>query len=169
MFEVGGANGEPNQVSLGYNENGVPWTIGWGGTMTIPEHRVKALASYSRPVTKKGLRSFLGAISFYRRHVDLLAKNTAVLSPSTAKLAPSKVIWSGEIKSAFISICNLSVNHTPPRRCSECSYRCFWTGDWRCSPGEKRWRMGSSCILQPADSWGEAVVLCHRTSNVGSS
>ena len=25
--------------------------------------------------------------------------------------------------------------------------------------------MGSSCILQPADSWGEAVVLCHRTSN----
>ena len=75
------------------------------GTMSIPDHRVQALRQYNRPVTKKGLRSFLGAISFYWRYVKLLATETAVLSPSTAKLSPSRVIWTGEMESAFTSIC----------------------------------------------------------------
>ena len=74
------------------------------GTTTIPDCRVKALASYSKLVTKKGLRSFLGAISFYRGYVDPFAKDTAVLSPSTAKLALSKVLWTGEMESAFTNI-----------------------------------------------------------------
>ena len=82
------------------------------GTITIPDYRVKSLASYSKPVTKKGLRSFLGAISFYRRYVDLLAKDTAVLSPSTAKLAPSKVLWTGELESAFTNICKCIIANT---------------------------------------------------------
>ena len=62
------------------------------GTMSIPDHRVQALRQYNRPVTKKGLRSFLSATSFYRRYVKLLGTEKAVLSPSTAKLAPSRVI-----------------------------------------------------------------------------
>ena len=73
--------------------------------MSITEHRVQALRQYNRPVTKKGLHSFLGAISFYRHYVKLLATETAVLSPSTAKLAPSRVIWTREMESAFTSIC----------------------------------------------------------------
>ena len=32
------------------------------GTMSISRHRVQALAAYTMPSTKKGLRSFLGAI-----------------------------------------------------------------------------------------------------------
>ena len=32
------------------------------GSMTIPEKRVEALTGYTRPTTKRGLRSFLGAI-----------------------------------------------------------------------------------------------------------
>ena len=46
------------------------------GTMSVPEHRLEALASYSRPVTKKGLRAFLGAVGLYRRYVDLLARHS---------------------------------------------------------------------------------------------
>ena len=80
------------------------------GTMTIPDHRVQSLANNSRPVTKKGLRSFLGAISFYRRYVDLLAKETTVLSPSMAKLAPSRVLWIEEMELAFTNICELISN-----------------------------------------------------------
>ena len=80
------------------------------GTMTILDHRVQCLANYSRPVTKKGIRSFLGAISFYRRYVDLLAKETAVLSPSTSKLAPSRVLWTKEMELAFTNICELISN-----------------------------------------------------------
>ena len=44
-----------------------------GGSMSVPEHRVEALAQYTKPTTKKGLRAFLGAVGFYRRYVELLA------------------------------------------------------------------------------------------------
>ena len=75
--------------------------------MSIPAKRVEALANYTRPSTKRGLRSFLGAISFYIRYVELLASQTAILSPSTSKLAPSKVLWTREMESAFHYICKL--------------------------------------------------------------
>ena len=75
------------------------------GTMAVPEHRAEALANYSRPTTKKGLRSFLGAVGFYRRYVELLAKHTAILSPLTAKLAPSRIAWTKEGELAFTNIC----------------------------------------------------------------
>ena len=35
------------------------------GKMSVPAHRVKALTEYTPPVTKKGLRAFLGSIGFY--------------------------------------------------------------------------------------------------------
>ena len=47
------------------------------GTMSIPEHRAEALANYSKPTTKKGLRVFFGAVGLYGRYVELLAKHTA--------------------------------------------------------------------------------------------
>ena len=80
------------------------------GCMSIPSKRVEALTNYTKPTTKRGLRSFLGAISFYRQYVELLALQTAVLSPSTSKLAPSKVLWTGEMDSAFHSICEYISN-----------------------------------------------------------
>ena len=87
------------------------------GTTTIPDKRVDALRKYTKPTTKKGLRSFLGAVSFYRRYVQLLAKDTALLSPATSNLAPTKVSWTEDMESAFYRICE-SVNndyvHTIP-------------------------------------------------------
>ena len=78
-------------------------TVG-NGTITIPDKRVQALLRYTKPTTKKGLRSFLGAVSFYRRYVELLATDTAVLSPATSKLAPAKVSWTEDMESAFHNI-----------------------------------------------------------------
>ena len=75
------------------------------GCMCIPSQRVEALKQYTRPTSKKDLRSFLGSISFYRRYVELLASEKAVLSPSSAKLAPTKVLWTKDMESAFIKIC----------------------------------------------------------------
>ena len=80
------------------------------GFMTIPAKRAEALTNYTRPTTKKGLRSFLGAISFYRRYVEKLASQIAVLSPSTSKLAPSKVLWTTEMETAFHNICEFNSN-----------------------------------------------------------
>jgi len=47
-----------------------------GGRMSLPSHRAEAFREYSKPVTKKGLRSFLGAIGFYRRYVRQLHGDT---------------------------------------------------------------------------------------------
>ena len=80
------------------------------GTMSIPQHRVEALTAYTKPVTKKGLRSFLGTIGFYRRYVKLLAKETAVLSTLTPKLAPSRMVWTRERELAFHNICMCIAN-----------------------------------------------------------
>jgi len=66
-----------------------------GGRMALPEHRAEAFRNYTRPVTKKGLRSFIGAVSFYRRYIRQLASETAKLTPLTSKLAPSKADASG--------------------------------------------------------------------------
>ena len=58
------------------------------------------------PSTKKGLRSFLGAIGFYRSYVEQLAKETAILTPLTSKLAPAWIVWMEERELAFHTICN---------------------------------------------------------------
>ena len=86
--------------------------------MAIPDKRAEALTKYTKPTTKRGLRFFLGAINFYQRYVELLASDTAVLSPATSKLAPSKVLWMEEMESAFHSIrecisnsCILTIPH----------------------------------------------------------
>ena len=71
------------------------------GCMSILSKRLETLTHYTKPMTKRGLRSFLGAISFYRLYIKLLASQKAVLSPSTSKLAPSKVLRTGEMESAF--------------------------------------------------------------------
>ena len=75
------------------------------GTMAVPEHRAEALANYSRPTTKNGLRSLLGAVGFYHRYVELLAKHTAILSLLTVKLAPSRIVWTKQGELAFTNIC----------------------------------------------------------------
>ena len=78
------------------------------GTMSIPQHRVEALAVYTKPCTKKGLRSFLGAVEFYRRYVEQLAEQTAVLTPLTSKLAPSRFVWTEERELTFSKCMHIS-------------------------------------------------------------
>jgi len=81
-----------------------------GGRMALPRHRAEAFKKYSLPTTKKGLRSFIGAVSFYRRYVKQLASETAKLTPLTSKLAPLKVVWSREGELAFHNIVSLICN-----------------------------------------------------------
>jgi len=66
-----------------------------GGKMALPAHRAEVFRHYSRPTSKKGLRSFLGAVSFYRRYLHQLA---------------SKVVWSSEGELAFRTICVMIAN-----------------------------------------------------------
>jgi len=88
-----------------------------GGRMMVPEKRVEAIRTYKKPATKKGLRAFLGVVSFYRRYIAMLAKETATLSPATFKGAPSRVQWTRDMERAFIAIrecvCDTVMLHVP--------------------------------------------------------
>ena len=72
-----------------------------GGELAVPAHRAAAMADYIQPRTKKQLRSFLGAAGYYRQFVEGFAKLSAVLTPWTAKSAPSVVSWTAEGRRAF--------------------------------------------------------------------
>jgi len=54
------------------------------GRRSIPNRRVEAIKNFVKIKTNKFLRSFLSLVSFYRRYEDMLANDTATLSPSTA-------------------------------------------------------------------------------------
>ena len=81
------------------------------GQMSIPAHRCTALATYTRPKTKKGLRAFLGSVGFYRCYLDKLAHWTSVLTPKTSRQAPPIVEWTGEDEVAFRNICMFFCSH----------------------------------------------------------
>ena len=71
------------------------------GSMAVPEKRAQALLNYTRPMMKRGLRSFLGAVSFYRRYVRLLASDTATLSPATSKCSNVNISTRGAARSSL--------------------------------------------------------------------
>ena len=82
-----------------------------GGVLAVPEHRAAAMADFIQPKTKKQLRSFLGAASYYRKFVKGYANMSSVLSPATSKPAPSVVQWNKEMLEAFnaIKVCLVHV------------------------------------------------------------
>ena len=75
-----------------------------GGELAVPAHRAAAMAEYKQPQTKRQLRSFLGAASYYRQFVQGYAKLSSVLTPLTTKSAPSVVCWTTEGLEAFIGL-----------------------------------------------------------------
>ena len=74
------------------------------GQLTLPKHRVHALANYHKPMTKKRLRAFLGSVGLYRRYARQLASKTAILTPHMTKQAPPRVVWDDKGESAFQAI-----------------------------------------------------------------
>jgi len=76
--------------------------------MSIPEGRVQG--NYTKHRTKKGQRTFLGVVSFYRRYINRLAKYTATLFPATVKAEPSVVVWNEDMSKSFHTIRDLVCN-----------------------------------------------------------
>ena len=44
------------------------------GKLSVPRDRAEAMANFQWPVTKRGLRSFLGSVSYYRRFIPRIAE-----------------------------------------------------------------------------------------------
>ena len=87
------------------------------GKVAVPEARVKAMAEYGRPVTKKQLRSFLGSVGYYRSFVDGFSKLSSVLTPATSLASPHRIHWTQGMDEAFrklrVSLCSRVVLHVP--------------------------------------------------------
>ena len=86
------------------------------GELAVPAHRAAAMSEYIQPRTKKQLRSFLGAASYYRKFIKGYARLSSVLSPWTSKSAPSVVEWTEEglgifkvIKVSLVNLCKLTI------------------------------------------------------------
>ena len=80
------------------------------GQLAVPEHRATAMKEYKQPVSKKDLRSFLVAMSYYRRFIPHFAEYSSVLSPATSKKASGVVQWSEEMLAAFSSLTDILCN-----------------------------------------------------------
>ena len=87
-----------------------------GGELAVPAHRAAAMADYKQPQTKRQLRSFLGAASYYRQFVQGYARLSSVLTPMTTKSAPCVVCWTVEgleaftrLKVSLVDVCVLTV------------------------------------------------------------
>ena len=135
------------------------------GNMSIPQHRTTALANYTKPNTKRGLRAFLGSVGFYRRYLPHLAEFTSTLTPLTSKQAPQRVEWTGEGVSAFRHICDFFCD--PPNLCvplpsdvlsivSDAGQGYGWS-----SPSAERWGVVSIRLLLQAAPGGGTPLLRH--------
>ena len=87
-----------------------------GGQVAVPRHRATAMENFRQPRTRKDMRSFLGAMSYYRRFIKGFASFSGILSPATSKSAPNVVDWSSIMLDAFnklkcklVSVCMLTI------------------------------------------------------------
>ena len=73
-----------------------------GGGVVKPQlSKVDAIRRCPPPTTKRGVRSFLGLVGWYRRFIPDFSSRAAVLTDLTRKNAPNKVRWTESCEQAF--------------------------------------------------------------------
>ena len=58
----------------------------------------------SKPKTKKDLKSFLGAVGFYRKYIDRFAERAKSLTDMTRKGEPNGLNWSASADEAYLAL-----------------------------------------------------------------
>ena len=71
------------------------------GEVTIPEAKVTAIREYVRPKTQRDVRAFLGTTGYYRKFIREYAAKAKPLTASLRKSEPMKVVWTGDMETAF--------------------------------------------------------------------
>ena len=73
----------------------------WSGEVRPDPKKIEAIRSFTKPSTKKSMRSFLGLLNFYRKFVPNLAKHVASLTDLLKKSMPDKICWTVELNELF--------------------------------------------------------------------
>ena len=77
------------------------------GQISPADLKVKAIEQFSRPVTKRNVRQFLGLAGYYRKYVKDFASHSFNLSEATRKSAPEKVVWTPALDNEFVYLKNM--------------------------------------------------------------
>ena len=80
------------------------------GRVAVPEDRATAIADFVRPMTKKGVRAFLGTSGYYRKFIPDFGKLAKPLTMMTRKAEHDQVHWTLEGEQAFKLIRKLLSN-----------------------------------------------------------
>ena len=72
-----------------------------GGKIVPVDAKVQAIAAMDKPITKKGLRRFLGMASYYRRFIPRYADLAADLHTATSKKTGNTIKWISQRVKAF--------------------------------------------------------------------
>ena len=72
------------------------------GKVSPAELKVKAVADFQLPTTKKGVRQFLGLTGYYRRFIPNFAEHSFHLTEATRKTAPDRVVFSDLLYDEFM-------------------------------------------------------------------
>ena len=76
------------------------------GMVSPAELKVQAVRQFTRPVTKKQVRQFLGLTGYYRRFVPQYASQSFNLTETTRKSSPERVAWNEALECEFVYLKN---------------------------------------------------------------
>ncbi len=105
---------KPSKCQFGFrNMNFVGHTVG-SGVLRPGESKVKAVQEASKPQTKRQVKSFLGLIGFFRKHVPNFASVAVPLTALTKKgLLPNRVFTTTCIQCSQTQFDNSPILHMP--------------------------------------------------------
>ena len=73
-----------------------------GGTVAVPQARVKAIKNFKKPVTKKDMRAFLGMTGYYHRFIKNYGDRAWNLTKATTRDAPKVINWTTDMTNDFM-------------------------------------------------------------------
>ena len=91
----------PSKCMLGFNTVDYLGHHLGDGEIGLQQYNVEKIQNAPRPMTKKGVRSFLGLTGYYRNYIPNYSAIAAPLTDLTKKLNPNKVLWGDPQEKAY--------------------------------------------------------------------
>ena len=98
---------KPKKCSVGGSQIEYLDHVIGSGTIQPKDDKIQAVKEFSRPLTKKNVRAFLGLPSYYHRFISRYAAIALPLTSLTKEALPNTVCWTQECEGAFETLKDL--------------------------------------------------------------